>query len=81
MPLHIVESSSGKTRQGKTHKVNANSGDVALGVGIIRKSKQQARLAHARVSDQEQLEEVIVSAVTSPFSMRCPSVGRRAGGG
>ena len=78
MPLHVVESSSGKARQ--THKVNANSGDVALGVGIIRKSKQQARLAHARVSDQEQLEEVIVSAGIIIVSMLCWAA-RTAGGG
>jgi hypothetical protein len=44
-----------------THKINTNSRDVALRVRVIGESEQQARLADARVSDQEQLEEVVVS--------------------
>ena len=48
-------------RRGCTYEVNAYCGDVGLGVGVIGKSKQQARLSDARVSDKEELEEVIVS--------------------
>jgi len=41
-------------------KVDADSGDVALSVGVVRKSKQQTRLSDTRVSDKEKLEKVIV---------------------
>jgi hypothetical protein len=44
-----------------THKVNADRGDVALCVCVIGKSKQQARLSDTRITDEEELEEVIVS--------------------
>lgn len=37
---------------GRTH---ANGGDVALGVGVVRETEEQARLADARVTDQEEL--------------------------
>jgi hypothetical protein len=46
---------------GKPYEVNTDGGDVALGVGVVCESEQQAGLADARVSDQEELEEVIVS--------------------
>lgn len=42
-------------------EVHANRRDVALSVGVIGEPQQQARLSYTRVSDQEQLEEVIVS--------------------
>lgn len=45
-----------------THKVNPDSGDVAFCVCIIRKSKQQTGLPNTGVSDEEELEEVVVSA-------------------
>jgi hypothetical protein len=44
-----------------THEINADSRNVAFGVGIVRKSKQQARLSDTGVADEEKLEEVIVS--------------------
>lgn len=44
-----------------TYEVHANSRDVAFGVGIIRETEQQARLSNTGVSDEEELEEVIVS--------------------
>lgn len=45
----------------ETYEVNADCRDVAFGVGIIGKTKQQARLSNTGVTDEEQLEKVIVS--------------------
>lgn len=45
----------------ETYEVNSDSRDVTFSVGIIGKSKQQARLSNTRVTDEEQLEKVIVS--------------------
>jgi hypothetical protein len=42
-------------------KVDANGGDVALGVGVVGKAEQQARLAHARVADEKQLEKIVAA--------------------
>jgi hypothetical protein len=36
-----------------THKVDTNSRDVALCVGVICKSQQQTGLSHATVTDQQ----------------------------
>ena len=47
--------------QEHTHKVNTDGGDVALCVCIVGESKQQAGLSHTRITDEEELEEVIVS--------------------
>lgn len=44
-----------------TYEVNADGRDVALGVGVIGESQQQTRLSDTRVTDQEELEEVVVS--------------------
>lgn len=40
-------------------EVHADGGDVALRVRVVREAKQQAGLAHARVADQQQLEQVV----------------------
>lgn len=45
-----------------TYEVNADSGDIAFCVGIVGKSKQQARLSNTGVSDKEEFEEVVVSS-------------------
>jgi hypothetical protein len=45
----------------KTYEVNTDRRDVAFGVGIIGKTKQQARLSNTGVTDEEQLEKVVVS--------------------
>ena len=44
----------------RTHKVDANRGDVALRVGVIGKAQQEAGLADARIADEDELENVIV---------------------
>jgi len=45
---------------GADFEVNANGGDVALSVGIVGETEQEAGLANTGVADQQQLEEVIV---------------------
>lgn len=49
------------TAKGKTYEVHADSGNVALCVGVVGKPKQQAGLSNTRVSDKEKLEKVVVS--------------------
>jgi hypothetical protein len=46
-----------------TYKVNTDGGDVGLGVGVIGESQQQTRLSNTGVTDEEELEEVVVSGV------------------
>ena len=43
-----------------TYKVYADGGNVALGVGVVGETEEQARLSDARVANKEQLEQVIV---------------------
>ena len=44
-----------------TYKVNTDSGNIALCVCIVGKTKEQARLSDTGVTDEEELEEVVVS--------------------
>mmetsp|Transcript_109832 Transcript_109832/g.289731 ORF Transcript_109832/g.289731 Transcript_109832/m.289731 type:complete len:255 (-) Transcript_109832:78-842(-) len=46
--------------QGADLEIHADGADVALGVRVIRKPQQQARLPHAGVADEQQLEQVVV---------------------
>lgn len=56
-------SSHAKERLGEgAYKVDADGRNIGLGVGIVGKSKQQARLAYTGISDEEKLEEVVVSS-------------------
>lgn len=64
---------------GRTHKVNTDGGDVALCVCVVGESKQQARLSNARVSDEEQLEEVVVSGRLVSEQAARGAVARRCG--
>ena len=48
-------------RDHATYEVNANGGDVGLGIGVVGKSQKQAGLSHAGVTNEQKLEEVIVS--------------------
>ena len=45
----------------QTHKIDTDGRDVALGVSVVGESEQQTRLSDTRVTDQEELEEVVVS--------------------
>lgn len=44
-----------------TYKVNTDGGNIGLSVGIVGESQQQARLSNTGVTDEEELEKVIVS--------------------
>jgi hypothetical protein len=44
-----------------TYEVDTDGGDVGLGVGIVGKSQQQARLSNTGITDEEELEEIVVS--------------------
>lgn len=43
------------------YEVDTDCGDVGLGVGVVGEPQQQARLSNTGVTDEEQLEEVVVS--------------------
>ena len=45
----------------RAYEVNTDGRDVAFCVGVVCESKQQAGFSYSRISDQEELEEVIVS--------------------
>ena len=45
-----------------TYEIDTDSRNVGFGVGVIGETKQQARLSYTRVTDEEELEEVVVSA-------------------
>jgi hypothetical protein len=42
-----------------TYEIDANGGDVGLGVGVVGEPQQQARLSDTGVSNQQELEEKI----------------------
>jgi hypothetical protein len=66
-----------------TYEVDADGGDVGLGVGVVGESQQQARLADTGVTDEQQLEEVVVSGIfVSGSRGGCVQIdGRRRVGG
>lgn len=64
------------TEPGTSYKVDTNGGDVRLGVRVVGKTQQQARLSNTRVSDEEELEEIVVSVrVGDLVSVRQEAVG------
>lgn len=44
-----------------TYEVDADGRDVGLGVGVVGEPQQQTRLSDTGVTDEEELEEIIVS--------------------
>lgn len=46
-----------------TYKVDTDSGDVALGVSVVSKTKKKAGLSDTTVADQKKLEEVIAKGM------------------
>lgn len=44
-----------------TYEINTDGRDIAFGVGVIGKSEKKARLSDARITDKQELEEVVVS--------------------
>ena len=47
---------------GPDFKVNANGGDVGVSIRVVRKTQEQAGLAHTAVANQEKLEEKVAAA-------------------
>jgi len=45
---------------GADFEVDSDGGDVALCVSVVGESKQKTRLAHTRITDQQQLEKVVI---------------------
>lgn len=45
-----------------TYEIDTDGRNVGFGVGVIGETKQQAGLSYTRVADEEELEEVVVSA-------------------
>jgi hypothetical protein len=50
-----------------TYEIDTDGRDVGLSVGIIGKSQQQARLSNARVSNKQELEEIVVSGLRCQY--------------
>lgn len=50
---------SGRMRS--AYEVDTDCGDVGLSVGVVGESEEQAGLSNTGVTDEEQLEEVVVS--------------------
>ena len=46
----------------RAYKVDTDCGDIGLGVSVVSESQEQAGLSNTGVSDEEQLEEVVVSS-------------------
>lgn len=44
-----------------TYEVDTNGRDVGLCVGVIGESQEEARLSNTGITDEEKLEEVVVS--------------------
>jgi len=44
-------------------KVHANGRNIALGVGVVRETKKQTTLSDARVTNEKELEEIVVLRV------------------
>jgi hypothetical protein len=57
----------------QTHEINTDGRDVALCVCVVGETEQQARLSDTRVSDEQELEEVVVS-VAQAVSGGCEDV-------
>lgn len=58
-----VSAAAGFTRERvrSPYEVDTDCGDVGLSVGVVGESEEQARLSNTGVTDEEQLEEVVVS--------------------
>ena len=63
-----------------THEIDTDGGDVGLGVGIVGKSQQQTRLSNTGISDEEELEKIIVSGGKLVSSDKAHRDGSRVSG-
>jgi hypothetical protein len=53
-----------------TYEVHTDGGDITFGVGVIGKTQQQARLSDTGVTDEEKLEQVVVSIAMVRYCRR-----------
>ena len=54
-----------------TYEVDTDGGDVGLCVGVVGESQKKARLSNTGVTDEEKLEEIIVSVnIGGQFRLR-----------
>lgn len=60
------------------YEVDTDCGDVGLGVGVVGEPQEQARLSNTGVTDEEQLEKVVVS-VKCQLVVRSDRMGRCSG--
>ena len=44
-------------------KIDANSADITLSIGVISESKEETGLADAGVADQQQLEQIVTAKI------------------
>ena len=42
-----------------TYEINTNCGNIRLRIGVIGETKQQTRFTHARIANQEELEQKV----------------------
>lgn len=75
-----TEASSSMIRVLFTHKVHPDGGDVALRVGVVGEPQQQTRLSHTRVSDQQQLKQVVTGVVGLFVRLVAPGSNESSGG-
>lgn len=61
----------------RAYKVDTDCRDIRLGVSVVGESQEQAGLSNTGVSDEEQLEEVVVSG---SCQQRCPRWPSRSHG-
>jgi hypothetical protein len=64
-----------------TYEIDADGGDVGFGVCIVGEPQKQARLSDTGITDEEELEEVVVSVVESVGKARGGAEARSLGGG
>ena len=53
-----------------TYEVDADGRDVGLGISVVGEPQEQARLADTGITDEQQLEQVVVSNMLSAVGCR-----------
>lgn len=72
---------SGENAENSTYEVYTDGGDEGLCEGVVRKAKEERRLTDSRISDEEELEEVITGMKRGeeirPPEVSLPAFGER----
>jgi len=62
------------------YEVDTDGGDVRLGVSIVGETQEQTRLSDTRVTDKQQLEQIVVSGnITNEVSVGPSGLGSEGG--